>query len=625
MSLRVNRRIFTTSLPEHHVDGISLSHTAMSSPDVVIGVAELGSSALTVLLSSQTSIPAVCTRSFSTVRSVHRRATVERSAAARGPVLSSATVPRRPTVNLSVPSPFSRSTERHVHRSFTSRSPNASFSTSSPSPSNLKPPTTSSLPSPPPARLPSDHDGSSVLSVANPRLFQPPSFISDAAQHLTPEQHDHLSQRLDALNAQLGTQLAVVTVRSVLLPDGGGGGGGVRGWAVRLFNQWGVGMKQQNDGILVLLVEKQRRIEVVLGDGCKQQYGLSDAMIQRVVDERMVPWLKRDEYGMGLVEGVNALEQLVRQSQANKPLTGKTTLITEQPTATDGGIGGNDGGRDGGAGGGGSGGTGWGGGGSTSARPPFDPRVMKGVLAVVAGFIALRMFTGPSNQYSTSSSAQPSRCSRCQGKLKLAGIVDRNNLYNTNGTAFNSTSDLQSIDRPDTTSTSASFPTTLPSDDDPPVTAVDRNVYLPDYRVDYQHALDSLTAQQVERLRQAGVVYSVYVCPDCSTLYLQEGGGVGGVRPVVERGDRMYDRTVLPPVYGRGGGPLGMGGVGGVGGVSGGGGGGGGAKRGEVVWLPSAEPRVKGVRREADFGASSSGSSGFGGGTSSGGGGGASF
>ena len=588
----------------------------MSSPDVVLGFAEVGSSAVSALLSSHTSLalPAACTRSFTHARSLHSRTAPKRSDLAQHLRCAH----RRPSLHPSLAAPLSRCVESRSFRWFTARPPSASLSTSSATPSSSQFPA-SSLSAP--ARLPADFDGSNVSNVANPRHFQPPSFISDAARHLSSEQQQHLSIRLDALHSQLGTQLAVVTVRSVAVPDGAT----VREWAVRLFNQWGVGRRQENDGILLLLVEQQRRVEVVLGDGCKRQYGLSNSVVQHVVNERMLPWFKEGQFGMGLVEGVSAIEQLVRQSQQGQPLAGKTTLLSKEESGTGGGVGNGGGGDTGGAGN--DGNTGWGGGG-TSTQLPYNPRFMKGVLAVVAGFIALRVLTGPSNSYSTSSSSQPSRCSRCQGKLKLIGVVDRGNLSST--AAFDSSA-LQSIARPDTPSaTSSPSFSSLPSDDDnSPFTLTERNLYQADYRVDYQHALDSLSPQQAEKLRQPGVQYQVFVCPDCSTLYLQESEAEER-RPLADVGDRLFDRT---PFIGVGSAPGDGGRLSGLGGgamsgaaAAGGSGRGGSSRQPEVVWLPSAERRVKGVRRESNIGGSSgSGGSGFGGGTSSGGGAGGSF
>ena len=588
----------------------------MSSPDAVLGIAELGSTALSALLSSPSSLavaPAVCLRSASHLRSFHRsRATTERYVLL--PRLTRTSVASHHLLSLQ-PSTVPCLASRAIQRQYGRRSFTSSSTPSRPDSSHSSPASASSVP----ARLPADFDSSSVLGVANPRLFQPPSFISDAGQHLSPEQYRHLSLRLDALHAQLGAQLAVVTVRSVS-PSNDSSNGGIRAWAVRLFNQWGIGRQRENDGILVLLVEQQRRIEVVLGDGWKRQSGLSDSVVQRVVNERMVPWLRKAEYGMGLVEGVSALEQLVRLSQQHgQPVAASTTFLTEQAPGKEGGVG--SGGSDSGGGGGSGGGTGWGGGGA-SGRSPVSPRFMTGMLAVVAGFIALRMFTGPSQPFSSSSASQHSRCSRCQGKLKLVGIVDRHNL--SANAAFDSSA-LQSIDRPDTRSTTASSPTSssafsFPSDDDSPFTLTERNLYLADYRVDYQHALDSLSTQQADRLRtQPGVQYSVYVCPDCSTLYLQEAEAEE-TRPLMDARDRPFDRTTPFVGVGRVDGLGGMGAGAGMGGAAAGG------RPTEVVWLPSAERRAKGVRRESDMSAlSSSGGGGFGGGSSSGGGAGASF
>ena len=394
---------------------------------------------------------------------------------------------------------------------------------------------------------------------------------------------------------------------------------------MRLFNAWGVGRATEDDGVLMLLVERQRRIDVVLGDGCARQYGIDNSAVQAIVSERMLPWLAKGEYGMGLVEGVSALEQLIRQNQQGKALTGQTTLLTEQQTgapdsatASGGGGGREGGGNDGGR------GTGWGGGSATT--PPssaVSPAIKRFLLIAVAGLTALRLLAPQPDAFSPASSSAPSRCSRCQGKVKLVGVVDRSNLASTSAL---DPSAMQSVDRPDAPPSSpsfSSFPSDFPSSSDGDAsrfTLTEGNLYLPDYRVDYQHALESLSDAQAERLRRPGVQYGVYVCPDCSTLYLQESEAEQR-RPLSDHSDRMYDRTPF--------GGVGDGGrLSGLGGPIADGAGSGNGRRPEVVWMPPAQPHVKGVRRESGMGASGGSSGGggsFGGGSSSGGGAGANF
>ena len=588
----------------------------MTAPDAVLGLAEVGSSAVSALLSSQTSLPAACTRSFSHVRSFHRRTATTRPVPASHPSHRSKPDWTRTSLHSSQALSLTRCTARDRRVCFTSRPAAARFFTSSGQPSTSKASTASS---PTPARLTAEFEGPSVDGVANPRLFQPPSFISDAAQHLSSQQHMHLSIRLNALHSHCGIQFAVVTVRSVELDDDEGS---IRDWAVRLFNQWGVGRRPENDGILVVLVEKQQRVEVVLGDGCRMQTGLTNNIVEMHIALRMVPWFQKEQYGMGLTEGVDALVQAVRQSQSEKPRPATTTLLSEQEPRADGGVGGGHGGGDKGGANDGRG-TGWGGGGS-KGWSGVTPNFMRGVLSLIAAIITMRVISGQWGPPSTSSSTPPpTRCSRCQGKLKLVGVVDRTNISSTS--SFDSTA-LQSIDRPDTRS-STTTPTfsSFPADDgSSSVTLTEGNLYLADYRVDYQHALDSLSAQQAERLRQSGVQYQVYVCPDCSTLYLQESEAEEK-RPLADAGDRMFDRTPFIGTRDIGG----RGGLSGVGAGAMGGDSGAAAssvsRKSEVVWLPSAPRHVKRVRRESDMSGSSSGGSGFGGGSSSGGGAGASF
>ena len=61
-----------------------------------------------------------------------------------------------------------------------------------------------------------------------------------------------------------------------------------RSFATRLFNYWGVGDPVLNNGVLVLVVPGQRRVEVEIGTGLDASFnrdewlqGVTDAMSQR--------------------------------------------------------------------------------------------------------------------------------------------------------------------------------------------------------------------------------------------------------------------------------------------------------------------------------------------------------
>ena len=411
-----------------------------------------------------------------------------------------------------------------------------------------------------------------VRQVGNPRLLMPPSFVSDAAQLLAPSDSAQLNDVLNRLHSDTRAEVALVTLASLAPPAPSSPPPEPRPFALELFNHFGVGDRRLNTGVLVLLVRDSRRIEIITGDGARRLYGLTDDVVQRLLDDGMVPHLRKGEWGPALLGCARVLDAIIRAS----PGGSKAGAAAAAASAV------------------GAGGGGWGGGAAQELLSKLpggvSPTVINWLIALAVGFIAYRVVTAQPTAAAPSSAA--SKCVTCQGQLLSVGVVDARNLR--------SSSSLSEVPRADSAATPPS-----------PLAFVPANLHSSDYAVDYQHILDTITPEQRRALEQ-GKAFDVSVCADCGTLY-------------VEPRDARAART------GRELGGLsrreGLGGVAGpvVGGWTPAAGGLNEFPR-SVVWLPERETRAvqKGVRRE-EVSVSSSSGSGFSGGSSSGGGGGASF
>lgn len=135
----------------------------------------------------------------------------------------------------------------------------------------------------------------SVADVPNPR--DQGAWVSDVAGVIDDAQEQQLNARIAALNSEKGAEIAVVTVPGV--------DGTPKEFATELFNRWGVGDDQRNDGVLVLLVTGQRRLEVETGVGVEGV--LTDGWLGTMQAESMVPLFRGGDYGGGLVAGVDAM------------------------------------------------------------------------------------------------------------------------------------------------------------------------------------------------------------------------------------------------------------------------------------------------------------------------------
>lgn len=80
-----------------------------------------------------------------------------------------------------------------------------------------------------------------------------------------------------------------------------------------MANEWGVGLKGKNNGVLVLFSAKLREVHIQNGDGVRER--LTDKETQIIIDEIMIEQFKEGAYYDGLKAG---LEEITAQLKETK-------------------------------------------------------------------------------------------------------------------------------------------------------------------------------------------------------------------------------------------------------------------------------------------------------------------
>lgn len=125
--------------------------------------------------------------------------------------------------------------------------------------------------------------------------------VSDLAEVIDPETEARLDALLDRLRRERGIEMTVVTIRS---RRDHGDWPSIEAFATALFNDWGVGDGERNDGVMVLVAVGDREMRVELGAGWPP---LEDDRVKIVIDQYFTPWFARGEYARGIEAGTREL------------------------------------------------------------------------------------------------------------------------------------------------------------------------------------------------------------------------------------------------------------------------------------------------------------------------------
>lgn len=147
---------------------------------------------------------------------------------------------------------------------------------------------------------------------ALPILSQPVTDLAGVVDASSAAAIDRLSR---SLQSATGDAVVVVTVRTVEpYAD-------IRAYAVKLFENHGrgIGSRGQDNGLLILLAVKERRVWVEVGYGLEQW--ITDGFAGQASRQDMVPAFRDGQYGQGLLNGTARIVARIAQGR-NVTLTG---------------------------------------------------------------------------------------------------------------------------------------------------------------------------------------------------------------------------------------------------------------------------------------------------------------
>jgi uncharacterized protein len=152
-----------------------------------------------------------------------------------------------------------------------------------------------------------------AVSWAERPFPKPRGLINDFAEVIPP----NYEQQISAITSEL-LQKTKVPVVVVTMPDIGGAE--YNDYANRLYSHWGIGEKGEDKGVLIFVTVKERKMRIETGYGVEGI--LPDGLVGEIRDRYMIPSLKANRYGEGLLNGAAAVSQVIAKD-AGVSLTGE--------------------------------------------------------------------------------------------------------------------------------------------------------------------------------------------------------------------------------------------------------------------------------------------------------------
>lgn len=123
----------------------------------------------------------------------------------------------------------------------------------------------------------------------------PQGYVSDFAGMLSSSTREDLTATLSVFRQETTNEIAVVTIPSLQGDD-------IEGYANTLFREWGIGGKEKNNGILLLISRDDRKIRIEVGYGLEG--ALTDAQSNSIIQKDIIPAFRDGKYNEGVITAV---------------------------------------------------------------------------------------------------------------------------------------------------------------------------------------------------------------------------------------------------------------------------------------------------------------------------------
>lgn len=136
--------------------------------------------------------------------------------------------------------------------------------------------------------------------------------INDYANIIDSNTKNDLVSYLSAFEEQTGMQIVVLTIPSLQGDD-------LSSFSINVAEKWGIGRKNKDDGVLLLVAYDERMIRIEVGYGLEAD--LTDSKSGLIIRNVIIPEFKMGDYSKGILKGVQNIGGII---------SGDTQIVSKQ-------------------------------------------------------------------------------------------------------------------------------------------------------------------------------------------------------------------------------------------------------------------------------------------------------
>jgi uncharacterized protein len=130
--------------------------------------------------------------------------------------------------------------------------------------------------------------------------------VNDYAKVLSTDQTRNLENQLAQFEQETGHQVAILTIPSLE-------GDAIEDFSIRVAENWKIGKKDFDNGVILIVVPNDRRLRLEVGYGLEGI--LPDAIAKQITSQYIVPRFRAGDYAGGIVAGTDAVLKVIKKEQ----------------------------------------------------------------------------------------------------------------------------------------------------------------------------------------------------------------------------------------------------------------------------------------------------------------------